>query len=131
MCVGVCMCVRVCEGDEVTRVWLLCVFFDSQMHGKKNLYHSMYIKVLYSTIASLITYAAFTSARPQQLSLTLVPPNQQSFVAPPPPLLPKNNAINPSVSRHDNYLTKAGSNRRYVCGWPIVTSVGCVYCVLY
>lgn len=51
---------------------------------------SMYIKLLCSAIA----LAACTTARPQQLSLTLLPPAQQGFVQPPP----QKDAINPSVS---------------------------------
>ncbi|KAF0771328.1 Uncharacterized protein FWK35_00002925, partial [Aphis craccivora] len=49
----------------------------------------MYIKLFF--LACTVT--AFTSARPQQLPLSLVPPIQQGFVAP-----PQNNAINPSIN---------------------------------
>lgn len=47
-------------------------------------------------LCSAIALTAFVSARPQQLSLGLVPPapDQQGFIAPPL----QNNAINPSVS---------------------------------
>lgn len=50
------------------------------------------IKYIYSVIV-LITYVTYLSARPQQLSLALVPPSQQGFVG-----QPQNNIINPSVS---------------------------------
>ncbi|CAH1725019.1 unnamed protein product [Aphis gossypii] len=49
----------------------------------------MYIKLFFL----VCTVMAFTSARPQQLPLSLVPPIQQGFVAP-----PQNNAINPSIN---------------------------------
>ncbi|KAL5236271.1 hypothetical protein ACI65C_003681 [Semiaphis heraclei] len=49
----------------------------------------MYIELLFSAL----TITAFTSARPQQLPISLVPPIQQGFVAP-----PQNNAINPSIN---------------------------------
>lgn len=54
------------------------------------------ILFIFSTIA-LIT--ALASAMPQQLTLSLVPPPpiQQNFVSP-----PRNNAINPSVSKRNN-----------------------------
>lgn len=82
-----------------TYTYLLHVFMYIFLirRRSKTIHRNMYIKLLFLAF----TITAFTSARPQQLPLSLVPPiQQQGFVAP-----PQNNAINPSVSPWDNYLT--------------------------
>jgi len=82
-----------------TYTYLLHVFMFIFLirRRSKTIHCNMYIILLFSAF----TITAFTSARPQQLPLSLVPPiQQQGFVAP-----PQNNAINPSVSPCNYYLT--------------------------